>query len=326
MKISIILSSLLFLFVLCSNVSAANPAPYTKSAGDKLNKATKSIKTPVPSVGATPTEKAKLTLNYMRQIYKKAGYNFDDSVIQFFEDSKKQPGFANEAPYNQTSAYFTQGMIFLLLEITKKVPPDTFMSGKLLPLFNEYYAQVKENERKAKEAAIAAKQKEEQQQKEREEKEKRDRELEEAERIKNEEMAREKERVMKENSLKLIPGRYECREGAAGNTTGPLMGKLDVKLVDGEKIQCSLSYVRQRSKKKCVLVNGEATLNYSDGYIATFGDMEKGSECGIKLHFWEPATDNTNPPRRRVSVQQKGKCSSYCDYGVTFNGSYYKAE
>ncbi|MEE9613871.1 MAG: hypothetical protein V3W31_02825, partial [Thermodesulfobacteriota bacterium] len=77
------------------------PAPYSAEAIQQLSIAMDTVSQPIPKPGASDAERLRAATDYFREVYKKAGYDFDASIIQLASDLKVEPGFllrASETP------------------------------------------------------------------------------------------------------------------------------------------------------------------------------------------------------------------------------------
>lgn len=220
-------------------------------------------------------------MNHLRQIYQRAGYNFDDSVMQCLSDEKIQPGFAFSQPYDQTSAYSTMVFFSRIVDMAKKVPPDKFLSGKMFLAVSDYIAKAKEIEKKELEEEQAKLERQKAQIKEAQDK--------------------------KIGLLKLVPGNYRPNSGS---------GELKVSLFDGNKIKFSLyRFFDNYPNEKCNISDIEVPLIYDEnmGFYAIYETGEHKTRCFFILYFKKDGSS--------VEVtDERGSCSSYCNRGGTFMG------
>ena len=321
MKLRITFLSFILLFLFSQNSNAANPAPYTQNALTRILSSSNTMPTPIPRVGATDAEKAKLAVDHYRQIYQRAGYNFDDSVMQCLSDDKIQPEFAFSQPYDQTSAYSTMVFFKKVVDMAKKVPPDKFLSGKIYLAVSDYLAKDREIEKKKLEEEQAKL-----------EREKLERELlvakaeEKKEKERKEAEEREKAQIkeaqdIKLSLLKLIPGHYQAKDGSRK------VGELNVSVIDENKIKFSL-YRTIGDNWKCNIADIEIPLIYDEnlGFSADYKyntdkprprgvNRMDDTRCYIGLSFKKDGSS--------VEVnKQLGPCRSHCDRGGTFMGRF----
>ena len=70
---------------------AGEPAPYTRDAYVRIEKAFKDHQPPKPSDSATPIEKQKAAIERFREIFRLAGYDFDATIRKVAHDVKNNP-------------------------------------------------------------------------------------------------------------------------------------------------------------------------------------------------------------------------------------------
>lgn len=315
MKFQVALLSIILLFVVSQDSNAANPAPYTQKALQRLTSVLKETPAPIPPVGATNEEMAKLYINYYRQLYKKAGYNLDDSVIQLISDNEKENGFAYLAPYNATAAYFTQSVFYQIYKLTEQIPPDKFLSGKMLTSISNMITQSNKEMNKRREAKEAAEREKEKRAKEEDEQKRK-------ESVEREEAQIKKSQEREAGLLNLIQGTYQATEGSEKSIKGlKKVGALSVTVISEDKIKFSL--YRISMNQKCSISGGEMPLTYHEynGFKAIYGTMEHNTPCGIEMKFGKRSYRG-DIDGSIVEVNQRGRCPSFCERGGTFSGRF----
>lgn len=104
------------------------PAPYTMEAMGKLSKAIESVETPVPKPGINKEESIKLLYDWYKNIYSKAGYDLDKSIIQLASDFKKDPQYAAPALNQSLTLVVSYEFIKIrkdkTIDMSKAIPQD----------------------------------------------------------------------------------------------------------------------------------------------------------------------------------------------------------
>lgn len=129
------------------------PAPYTQEAMEKLANAMQSVGQLVPKPGMTKEESCKMLYDWYREIYSKAGYDLDKSIIQLESDLKKDPKYA--APFLYQT--LTLGVTVQLSEMRKDktVDTDKLFSQETLVALDKMLANKKKQVENAEKAKIA---------------------------------------------------------------------------------------------------------------------------------------------------------------------------
>lgn len=105
MKLQVSFLSLFLLFTFSQNSYAANPAPYTKEAENKLENAYKQSGHIKKVDQASAEEVKKLTIEKMRQVYEVAGYNYDDTIVQVANDIQNKSKYEIKNIANKSSIF-----------------------------------------------------------------------------------------------------------------------------------------------------------------------------------------------------------------------------
>jgi hypothetical protein len=113
MKSVILIVTIIFIFSY-STVFAANPAPYTDEAFEKIMKATAA--TPVEYNPKLSTEeRLRLGVEIYRNIFVKSGFNYEDTIIKVVNDMRNNPDNLPKGPQSTFTIIYV-GLHFLLSE------------------------------------------------------------------------------------------------------------------------------------------------------------------------------------------------------------------
>ena len=81
-----------FVFTIIPSVAiSGGAAPYTKEAMEKLNAAHKSIEPPKYDKRESKEERKRKLVEYNRNLFQKAGYNYDDTINKVVYDMRYHP-------------------------------------------------------------------------------------------------------------------------------------------------------------------------------------------------------------------------------------------
>ncbi|MGV8080340.1 MAG: hypothetical protein AB2L22_09815 [Syntrophales bacterium] len=104
------------------------PAPYTMEAMGNINKAIASTEPPMPTPGMSKQEYVKVHYGWYKEIYNKAGYDLDKTLIQLESDLRKDPNYGPPWVF-QTFTFVAISDLLKFrkdktIDMTKAVPQD----------------------------------------------------------------------------------------------------------------------------------------------------------------------------------------------------------
>lgn len=330
MKRIVFIILILSAFVLTAIVTsyAAGPAPYTESALNDIGYSAKRIGVPVPPVGATKEETVKYFINYYLKIYSNAGYSLEKSIVQYSNDLNKDPDFMSKGFYAKTAALtvtlFSAQINGFRKEERTKIYVDKLLSKDTVKSLDNILAieQKKENIKKAEQERyrLAA----EAEQKAAEEK------AEAEKRAHEEEMAKKQ----KENTLMEKQYINKNMTGHFVNSYTDKNSRLDIKFIAEDKV--SFTLLITKNNHICKFDNQEASLKKEPGYSSPYSliydnesDVKSNTDsCTIIMNFVESSekVKEIQKSDYYYVLNQRGKCSTYCERGGYVDGRYKKTE
>jgi hypothetical protein len=75
-----------------SQTAAGQAAPYTQEAYGNINRVLKEYPAPTPGVNVAPIDKHKASLEYFREVFYRAGYDWDATIRAVADDVKNNSG------------------------------------------------------------------------------------------------------------------------------------------------------------------------------------------------------------------------------------------
>ena len=94
---SIIIFPIMLLLLSNSSAFAGNPAPYTNEAYKKIESLCKN-NPPKESSNLEKEEILRKGVEYWRNIFSEAGYNYDDTIVKVVNDMRNNPGSLPKGP------------------------------------------------------------------------------------------------------------------------------------------------------------------------------------------------------------------------------------
>ncbi len=322
--------SLLFLMGSIGTVFAAGPAPYTKEALKKIVYYQKKLSI-APPPGATEKEKIKhVIIDFYSKSYSEAGYSLEKSIIQYAKDDKKEPGFATGSEFYTNSSAFSTAVIVMLINNTRKedsklkIYVDSLLSKDAVRALDDILARQQKQEAIKKEEDEKARQASEYAQRAEQEREDARKRAENAEKVKRQ---KDKELMEKQYINKNMAGHFV-------NSYADKNSRLDIKFIAEHKVNFTL-YIT-KNNHACKFDNQEALLKKEPGYSSPFsliyGNESEGrsnpDSCTIIMKFGESskAVKEIQKPNYYFQLEQRGKCSAYCERGGRIDGMYKKIE
>lgn len=105
MKFKVAFLSIFLLSNFFYNSYAANPAPYTQEAENKIEKAYKQCESLRKEDKDSEEDKRKLIIDKVRSVYETAGYNYDDTIIQVAKDIQTKSQYKIKNITNKSSIF-----------------------------------------------------------------------------------------------------------------------------------------------------------------------------------------------------------------------------
>ena len=99
-KLNAVVFTILIFLVVSIIGCGKGPAPYTMEAMNNINKAVASTAPPIPAPGMSKQEYVKVHYGWYKEIYNKAGYDLDKTIIQLESDLRKDPNYGPPRMFN----------------------------------------------------------------------------------------------------------------------------------------------------------------------------------------------------------------------------------
>jgi len=112
-----IIMGFVLLLLFYSDAFSGNPAPYTNEAYQRIDKAAKVMQSNFKyDPNLSKKDSLKKSVDLFRDIYSKAGYNYDDTIVKVIHDMRHNPEQVNNSgPYSVPTMIFV-GLHFMISE------------------------------------------------------------------------------------------------------------------------------------------------------------------------------------------------------------------
>ncbi len=136
----LVLSVTLILTVIPAAAYGGSAAPYTKEVVEKIYAIQKSIASPKPDKAASQEERTKIWVDYNRNLFQQAGYDYDETINQVVDDMRFHRERIPKSNANDSVfgfIYVTLNMMmsdckYYKIDCLKYFPPKTAESVKWL--------------------------------------------------------------------------------------------------------------------------------------------------------------------------------------------------